>query len=146
MKSKPLIVIIEDNPADVQLFRLALQQAELDCELVILRDGGEALAWVRDHATGAQQPVPDLAVIDLNLPKNDGLEILSAMAGNPALKELPSIVLSSSPSPRDVARVSTFPNAVYSRKPSHLDQYADLGDRVKRMLQAARGKPLSAST
>lgn len=140
---KPLILMVEDNAADIQLFRLALEQAAIDCELLVLRDGGEALSWIREYGRSEPQPHPDIAVIDLNLPKNDGIEILTAMEGNVRLRGLPSLVLSSSPSPRDVARVSTFANAAYARKPSHLDQYAELGQRVKLMLEQRTGRGAS---
>ena len=93
---KPRVLLVEDNPGDVDLLRLAFSNAALDCELTVLDDGGEALAFVRQDGKYAGVPIPDLAILDLNVPKNDGLEILAAMRANPKFAELPVAVLSSS--------------------------------------------------
>jgi CheY-like chemotaxis protein len=137
---KPSILLVEDNPADVQLFGFALEDAGLDCELMVIRDGGDALQLVRR----ATSPIADVAVIDLNLPKNDGIEILEAIRSNPALTGMPVLILSSSPSPRDISRVSAFPNTQYLTKPSFLDQYARLGSTIGMMLGRQRSGPASA--
>ncbi len=75
---KPHIVAVEDSPADVYLIQRALRNAELDCELTVIDDGAEALALVRQSGKDAINTLPDLAIIDLNLPKHGGLEILDA--------------------------------------------------------------------
>ena len=137
-RSKPFIVVIEDNPADVQLLELALDDIALECDCKVIQDGAEALAWVRsfESGEGTQLQLPDLAVVDLNLPKNDGIEILTAMM-NGRLSGVPALVLSSSPSPRDVARVRAFPNTRYLTKPSLLEQYAELGRAMREMLDSS---------
>src|ERR1700726_3759497 len=81
---KRCILLVEDNPGDVQLLRLALKKAEVDCELSVVDDGAEALELVRQHGKYAAFPAPDLLVLDLNIPKYDGVEILAAMRANPA--------------------------------------------------------------
>jgi chemotaxis family two-component system response regulator Rcp1 len=141
---KPSILVVEDNPADVQLFALALEEANLDCELTVLRDGGEALAWVRRAGEEAGQPIPDIAVIDLNLPKNDGIEVLDAMHRCPVLAWIPKLILSSSPSPVDIARATAFPNTRYLTKPCFLDQYGELGRAIVELLQRPRGGHMTA--
>src|ERR1700722_6747250 len=107
-RNRPCILLVEDNPGDVDLLRLAFNSAELDCELTVLDDGGEALAFVRQEGKYAAVLMPDLAILDLNIPKNDGLEILEAMRENPTFAELPVAVLSSSSSPRERATMERF--------------------------------------
>ena len=133
MKDKPRILVIEDNAADVQLFSLALEEAQLDCDMTVIEDGGEALALARRQDSDVA--APDLAVIDLNLPKNDGIEILEAMRANPSFARVPVLLLSSSSSPRDMARIKSFGNAQYATKPSFLEQYSDLGRMVRTILE-----------
>ena len=94
------VVLVDDNPADVGLFRLALEKAELNCELTVIDDAAEALALVRQQGKYASSPIPDLAVLDLNLSKNDGLQILMAMRDNRAFTGVPAAVLT--PAPRYV--------------------------------------------
>ena len=72
------ILLVEDNTADVYLFRKAFTHAGLNFELTVVEDGGRGMAFVRGEGEYAGSPVPDLAVIDLSLPKNDGIEILEA--------------------------------------------------------------------
>jgi len=135
---KTRILVVEDNPADVHLLRLALERAELDCELIILEDGGEAMAMVQapqDSQIGA----PDLAILDLNLPKNDGLEVLAAMRANPDFARIPVAVLSSSSSPRDRVKMEAFGIACYIIKPLGLEEYMRIGFTVREMLEKVDG-------
>ena len=97
------ILVIEDNPADVELLRWALEDAGLDCELTVIDDGRDALDFVLQRGKHAASSPPDLAILDWNLPKNDGLEILEGLRGNHAFDGVPVAVLSSSSSPRDRA-------------------------------------------
>ncbi|HYZ86417.1 MAG TPA: response regulator [Bryobacteraceae bacterium] len=137
--AKPKVLIIEDNPSDVQLFQLALEEVGLECDLIIVQDGGEALAWVQAYVdSNDSSDRLDLAVIDLNLPKYDGLEILSTMRILSGLQRVPALVLSSSASPKDIARVRSLPDTEYMTKPLDLDQYIQLGNLVRRLLDGHR--------
>jgi DNA-binding response OmpR family regulator len=133
--NKPHIVVVEDNPMDVKLFEIALAEVGLEYELTVFSDGGDALSWAQSPGenTGASRP-PDLAVVDLNLPKYSGLDILSTMRRTSELSKVPVLVLSSSASMRDVARVRAFENTAYMTKPADLDQYVEIGNVVRRML------------
>ncbi|MCW5979968.1 MAG: response regulator [Bryobacteraceae bacterium] len=134
------ILVIEDNPGDVELLRLALAGAGLDCELTVIDDGGDALTFAASSA------VPfDLAVLDLNLPKNDGLEILEAMRANPVLSDMPVALLSSSSSPREQARLEAFRIGRYLTKPSDLDAYLQIGAVLKQML-TERGPSVNSAS
>jgi DNA-binding response OmpR family regulator len=141
----PRIVLIEDNAADVDLFRMALSEAAMEAEVKVIRDGADALAWV--SSITATTYLPHLAVIDLNLPKHDGVEIIEALRVNPHSSTHPVLVLSSSPSPNDMARVLAFPETKYLTKPTHLDQYLEIGFLVKRLIcdPPAIGRPSGAS-
>ena len=131
---KPRVLLAEDNPGDVDLLRLAFSNAALDCELTVLDDGGEALAFVRQDGKYAGVPIPDLAILDLNVPKNDGLEILAAMRANPKFAELPVAVLSSSSSPRERAAMEQFNIRRFITKPSDLEEFMRIGSIVKELL------------
>lgn len=128
------VFVVEDNPADVLLLRMALQHAELDCELTVIDDGREALDFVRQRGQYASAPAPDLAVLDLNIPKNDGLEILEAMRADRAFAEVPVAILSSSSSPRDRAKMEPFRIGRFIAKPPDLDEYLKIGLILKELL------------
>ncbi len=127
------ILVVEDNPSDVELLRLAFKQAGLDCELTVIGDGGDALDFVRRHSP-ADQP-PDLAILDLNLPRRDGVEVLGGLRANPALSEVPVAVLSSASLPRERARVEALRIRRYIQKPSELDEFLKIGGQVKELLR-----------
>lgn len=132
---RPCILVIEDNASDVQLFRLALDEAGLDCELMVIRDGAEAVQWVESMRQSPDgHALPHMAVVDLNLPKYDGFEVLAMMRATETLTSMPVMVLSSSVSPRDIARVQTFSNTRYVPKPVDLDEYSELGRKIRAML------------
>ena len=135
----PLLVVIEDNPSDVQLLEYTLKDAGLRCDVEVIVDGQKALAWVRKHIVG--EPLPALVIVDLNLPKHDGIEILEEMQRGGMLDGTTVLVLSSSPSPRDSARVRAFPNTRYMTKPSDLDGYGDLAKVLEEMMRTGRTAP-----
>lgn len=128
------VLMIEDNPADVQLLRFALDEVGLPCRLTAIHDGFEALQWARQFGEDARPHDPALVILDLNLPKHDGFEILEEITRNPRLAGLPVLVLSSSASPRDVARVHAFPNTQYMTKPVVLDDYGNVARMLSGML------------
>lgn len=134
-KRKIRVFAIEDNPADVHLLRLALESAEIDYELTVIDDGGDALDFIGQRGKYTGTPIPDLAVLDLNLPKNDGLEILEAMRANRAFAEVPVAVLSSSASPRDRAKIEVFNIGRYITKPPDLAEYMKIGVALKGLLE-----------
>ena len=133
-EGKPHILLLEDNPADVQLLRRALQSAGLDCDLAVIEDGAEALAFMRGHGKYRDARPPDLAVMDLNLPKNDGLEVLEEMRKNPALSQVPVAVLSSSSSPRERNRLKELRVTRFITKPYDLEQFMEIGSILKSLL------------
>jgi CheY-like chemotaxis protein len=128
------VVVVEDNPADVDLLKYALESAEVDCSLTVFDKGADARAYFQRQEKYGSTLAPDLAILDLNLPQYDGIEILEAMRANPAFAELPVAILSSSSSPRDRARIEAYRVSRYITKPPDLDEYLRIGFTVKQLL------------
>ena len=127
------IVLVEDNPGDVHLIRMALRQANVACDLRVLKDGAEGMALTRPDSH--RDPVPDLIVLDLNLPKHDGLEVLAALHADPVLAAVPVVVFTSSTSPGERARVMELGAARFLAKPPDLDDFLAVGGVLKAVLQ-----------
>jgi chemotaxis family two-component system response regulator Rcp1 len=140
---KAQILLIEDNPADVDLFEHALAHAEIDCDVTVINDGDAGMSLARNNSGHGDAPLPDLAVLDLNLPKHGGLEILEAMRANAAFAELPVVVLSSSPSARDLAQLKRFHVVCYITKPPDLEAYFKIGLLLKTVLAKIRTRAQS---
>ena len=128
------IVLVEDNPGDVHLIRLALRQAGVVCDLRVLKDGAEGMALARRQSPHADR-VPDLVVLDLNLPKHDGLEVLAALRADPVFRSVPVVVFSSSTSPGERARVEELGAVRFLAKPPDLDAFLAVGPVLKHLLQ-----------
>lgn len=143
-KAKSRILLVEDNAGDVELFRLALKKASLDCDLTVLDDGADALAMVRQQDRFAEVQPPDLVVLDLNVPKYDGLEILQAMRSNPAFAKVPVAVLSSSSSPRERSRIEQFEISRYITKPLDLDEFLGIGVILREILEGGTSRGISS--
>lgn len=145
--AKTHILVIEDNIADVELLRIAMQTAGLDCELCVIDDGGEALAFVRQQGKYSQRITPDLVVLDLNVPKSDGIEILKAIRETHSLAHLPVVVTTSSSSPREMTQLQSLHIAKHFIKPPDLDEFMKIGPILKQVLLegAVQNKSRAAS-
>lgn len=139
----PAIFLVEDNPPDVELFRMALEDACVQCELIVFEDGSEVLEHLAKTNFGPEHPVPDLIMLDLNLPKNDGLEILQVIRDTPAFAKVPVVVLSSSSSPRERAKLAAFRIREFLVKPPDLEEYLKIGKVVRNVLDE-RGQELNS--
>jgi CheY-like chemotaxis protein len=120
--------------------------AKLECDLTVVSHGREALDFVQQRGKYEHVPVPDLAILDLNLPKNDGLEILEAMRANEAFSDVPVAVLSSSSSPREPARVERFRIGRLIAKPPDLDGYMKIGVAMRELLEEHGSRRRSSDT
>jgi DNA-binding response OmpR family regulator len=113
---------------------MALEDASVECELVVFDDGRDAL----DHILTADAVIPplrpDLMILDLNLPKNDGFEILEAVRATRAFEDVPIAVLSSSTSGRERAKLATFEVREFIAKPPDLEEYLKIGTVVRQLL------------
>jgi two-component system response regulator len=132
------VLVVEDNPADVELLRWALEGAEINCDMTVIEDGGEAMIFIQRTGKYLDCPTPDLAILDLNLPKYDGTEILEAMRANRVFADVPVAVLSSSSSPHDRVKMEAFGIGRFITKPPDLEEYMSIGFIVKQLLEETR--------
>ena len=96
------ILLIEDNRGDIRLIQEALKNTTVQCQVAIARDGMEAMAYLRQDGEYANAVRPDLILLDLNMPKKDGREVLAEIKADPALKHIPVIVLTTSRNEEDI--------------------------------------------
>jgi two-component system, chemotaxis family, response regulator Rcp1 len=123
-ESRPIeVLLVEDNPGDVRLTREALRDSKVLSNLTVARDGEEALAYLRREGAFHAATRPDLILLDLNLPRRDGREVLEAIKAEPALRTIPVVILTSSEAERDIARAYELNANCYITKPVDLDQF-----------------------
>lgn len=91
------MLLVEDNPADVRLVEIALEEAELQNPLSVVTNGEDAISYLKKEGRYGDAPAPDLVLLDLNLPRKSGYDVLTEMRNHPLLAEIPTIVLSGSP-------------------------------------------------
>ena len=117
------ILLVEDNPGDVELTREALHDTKVHMRLSVVPDGVEALAFLRRQGTYAAAPRPDLVLLDLNLPRKDGRGVLAEVKQDPSLKQIPIVILTSSQAEQDILRAYELQANCYVTKPVDLDQF-----------------------
>jgi chemotaxis family two-component system response regulator Rcp1 len=124
---KPIeILLVEDNPGDVRLTVEALKEAKVRNELYVVGDGVAALAFLHREGEHADAPRPDLILLDLNLPKMDGREVLAEIKKDPNLKRIPVVVLTVSQAEEDILRTYDLHANCYITKPVGLDQFLEV--------------------
>ena len=122
--SEPIqILLVEDSPGDVRLTREVLRDARIANELHIVGDGEEAMRFLRRQGAFDGVPRPDLILLDLNLPRKDGREVLAELKEDPDLHLIPVIVLTTSAAEQDVLRSYDLNAACYITKPIDLDEF-----------------------
>jgi len=134
------ILLAEDNPADVYLIREALHEHRVDCALRVAADGAEVLQIIASERAEAEAQHLGLIILDLNLPRHDGAEILQRLKET-EFAHVPVVVLTSSDSPRDRLIASQLGVACYLRKPSNLEQFLSLGAVFKDLLEQGSTRP-----
>jgi len=115
--------LVEDNPGDVRLTREALKEAKVINNLTVLKDGVEALAFLRQQGPYGGAVIPHLIVLDLNLPKKDGREVLAEIKTDERLKRIPVVVLTTSQDEQDVFKSYNLHANCYVTKPVDLEQF-----------------------
>lgn len=120
------ILLVEDNPGDVDLTLEALEEARVRNTVQVVEDGVEALRYLRREGKYADVRRPDLVLLDLNLPKKDGREVLEQIKDDPALRRIPVVVLTTSDSEKDVLESYDRHAAAYIVKPVNFDQFAEV--------------------
>jgi two-component system, chemotaxis family, response regulator Rcp1 len=122
--SSPIeVLLVEDNPGDVRLTREALKEGKVCNNLSVVQDGVQAMAFLRREGPYAGAPRPDVILLDLNLPRKDGREVLEEVKNDPQLRSIPVVVLTSSEADRDIARAYALHANCYITKPVDLDQF-----------------------
>lgn len=125
------ILLVEDNPGDVRLTLEALKEAKVKNTLRVARDGVEALALLHQEGPFANASIPDLILLDLNLPKKDGREVLAEIKKDKRLRTIPVVVLTTSDAEQDILRSYDLHANCYVTKPVDLDQFIQVVESIE---------------
>ena len=131
------IVLIEDSDQEIWLLNDCLESVAADHEIIILKDGDEALRFIEEERDGTE-PRPCVIVLDLHLPKHDGFEILAAIRRTPALEHITAIIVSTTPSPEAQRQIREF-GVDYTEKPNTLEGYQDLAKQIWELCKSKYG-------
>lgn len=119
----PEILMVDDNPADIDLTSEVLAQSNQHFHVNSVTDGAEAISFLRHQGKYASAPAPDLVVLDLNLPRRDGRQVLSDMKTDPALAKIPVVIFTTSQASSDVSRSYELGANCYLKKPGNLTEF-----------------------
>lgn len=127
----PVVMLVEDNPRDVRLVKEALSERSFKCELQTAGDGEQALRMLRREGQYASLPLPDLVLLDINLPIVNGIEVLEAVKQDPQLRTIPVLILSTSSADTDVMRCYELHANSYLVKPADFDDFSRMIGEVQ---------------
>lgn len=119
----PEILMVDDNPADIDLTSEVLAQSNQHFHVNSVTDGAEAISFLRHQGKYASAPAPDLVVLDLNLPRRDGRQVLSDMKTDPALAKIPVVIFTTSQASSDISRSYELGANCYLKKPGNLAEF-----------------------
>ena len=125
------VLLVEDNPGDIRLLQEAFKEGEVSSHLNITRDGEQALAYLRREGPYSKSPRPAFILLDLNLPRKDGREVLEAIKQDEALRQIPVVILTTSTNPEDVRRAYDLHANCYVPKPLDIDKLVELGKALE---------------
>jgi CheY-like chemotaxis protein len=120
------VLLVEDSPGDVRLTQEAFRDANTSIHLHVASDGVEALAFLRHQGTHVHAPRPDIILLDLNLPKMDGREVLAQIKEDDSLKLIPTVILTTSDAEADIVKCYQLHANCYLKKPVQLDAFESL--------------------
>jgi len=126
-----VILLVEDDPADVELTRYTIEKSKVLIELQVVGDGVEALAFLRREGKYADAPRPDLILLDLNMPRMDGRAFLSEMRADDQLKTIPVVVLTTSQTDEDIYRSYHLGANCYITKPVGLEEFTKVVNAIE---------------
>src|SRR5262245_2229571 len=118
-----MLLLVEDNPADVVLLKEALKESPVPVQLYTVRDGTDALAFLQHDDRYYEAPRPDLILLDLNLPRKSGHEVLAQLKSDANLKCIPVVILTSSTEPEDIEQSYALGANAYVQKPLELEEF-----------------------
>jgi two-component system response regulator len=125
------VLLIEDNPGDVELTQIALEDSKIAVHLSVVEDGVEAMAFLHKETKYAKMPTPDIILLDLNLPKKDGREVLAEIKADNLLRRIPVVVLTTSQAEEDVLKAYNLSANCYITKPVDFDQFVKIVQSIE---------------
>jgi two-component system, chemotaxis family, response regulator Rcp1 len=138
-----IIMILEDNPADVHLLKEALLRAEMNFTALVFEDGESAFRYIDGGDGPETSPILDAAILDLNVPKRNGSEVLTHIRSNLRLRHIPVVIFSSSP--KHVMRDRAAQANCYITKPTDLNEFLRVGEQVRDCVEAVRAVRTSST-
>ena len=117
------ILLVEDNPADVELAQRTLRDSQFSLNISVSRDGQEAMSVLRREGEHSAAPRPDLVLLDLNMPRKNGREVMAEMNADPNLREIPIMILTSTEAERELLQYENYDPSRYCRKPLDIDRF-----------------------
>ena len=120
------VLLVEDSPGDIRLTREAFRDANADIHVNVATDGVDAMAYLRRQGSQVDAPRPSIILLDLNLPRMDGREVLAQIKADPSLKTIPTIILTTSEANADIVRSYELQANSYLTKPVQLEKFESL--------------------
>ncbi|BAZ86959.1 response regulator receiver protein [Dolichospermum compactum NIES-806] len=143
VETHKIIFLVEDNKADVRLIQEALKTSLLPHQVITVRDGLEAMNYLHQAGEYANAPRPDLILLDLNLPKKDGREVLAEIKSDPQLKRIPVVILTTSKNQDDIFHSYDLHANCYITKPRNLSQLFQIIQSIERFWFSTVTLPLA---
>lgn len=125
------VLLVEDNPGDAQLTRIALEDSKISIHLSVVEDGVEAMAFLRKQEKYVKAAHPDIVLLDLNLPRKDGREVLAEIKGDENLKRIPVVILTTSQAEEDILKAYNLCANCYITKPVDFDQFVKIVQSIE---------------
>lgn len=125
------VLLVEDNPGDVLLTKIALEDSKIRVNLNVVEDGVEAMAFLRKQGKYINMPHPDIILLDFNLPKKDGREVLAEVKTDENLKRIPVVVLTTSQAEEDILKAYNLAANCYISKPVDFDQFVKIVQSIE---------------
>lgn len=125
------VLLVEDSPSDARLTQEAFRDGKIRNRLTIVKDGVEALAYLRKQAPYVDATRPDLILLDLNLPRMDGREVLRTIKDDPQLQNIPVVILTTSEAEADVAAAYEYRANCYIQKPVDLNRFLEIVSMIE---------------
>ena len=120
------VLLVEDNPGDIRLMREAFRSGNLPVRVSVAIDGVEAIDFLRRKGYYANEPRPELILLDMNLPRKNGAEVLAEIKNDPELKSIPVVVITTSSAPQDIEQAYSLHANCYITKPLGLSDFMDV--------------------
>ncbi len=125
------VLLVEDNPGDAQLTRIALEDSKISINLNVVEDGVEAMAFLRKQEKYVKAVHPDIVLLDLNLPRKDGREVLAEIKADEKLRRIPVVVLTTSQAEEDILKAYNLCANCYITKPVDFDQFVKIVQSIE---------------